>query len=76
MNPAETVIVNVPTPEWTGFQVLPRGELAPGPRAITSREGIADRLRAAAFAEIQAREAFAWAAATDPKSTRLNSSHT
>jgi uncharacterized ferritin-like protein (DUF455 family) len=63
MNLVDTASANVPTPAWTGFTVLPRGELAPGPRAITSREGIADRLRAAAFAEIQAREAFAWAAA-------------
>jgi uncharacterized ferritin-like protein (DUF455 family) len=34
------------------------------PRFIHSKDGIGDRLRAAAFAEIQAREAFLWAAET------------
>ena len=35
-----------------------RGE---APRSIDSLEGVGDRLRAAAFAEIQARDAFLWA---------------
>jgi uncharacterized ferritin-like protein (DUF455 family) len=51
------------TPDWSPFAVLPRAERAKGPRAIVSREGIGDRLRAAAFAEIQAYYAFLWAAA-------------
>lgn len=50
------------TPDWGPFLVLPREERPKGPRAITSREGIADRLRAAAFAEIQAYYGFLWAA--------------
>ncbi len=50
------------TPDWGPFAVLPREERPKGPRAITSREGIGDRLRAAAFAEIQAYYAFLWAA--------------
>ena len=50
------------TPDWAPFAVLPRAERAKGPRAIVSREGIGDRLRAAAFAEIQAYYAFLWAA--------------
>jgi len=37
---------------------------APAPRAIETKEGVGDRLRAAAFAEIQAREAFLWASET------------
>jgi uncharacterized ferritin-like protein (DUF455 family) len=50
------------TPNWGPFAVLPREERAKGPRAIVSKEGIGDRLRAAAFAEIQAYYAFLWAA--------------
>jgi uncharacterized ferritin-like protein (DUF455 family) len=51
----------VPTPNWGPFKVTSRGEHAPGPRAMTSKEGVMDRLRAVAFAELQAREAFYWA---------------
>jgi len=44
---------------WDPFLVSEeRGE---APRSIDSFEGVGDRLRAAAFAEIQAREAFLWA---------------
>ena len=50
------------TPDWGPFLVLPREARPKAPRAITSREGISDRLRAAAFAEIQAYYAFLWAA--------------
>lgn len=50
------------TPDWGPFAVIPREERPKGPRAITSKEGIGDRLRAAAFAEIQAYYAFLWAA--------------
>ena len=52
---------DVPTPDWGPFDVTPRGQHAPGPRAMTSKEGVMDRLRAVAFAELQAREAFYWA---------------
>lgn len=52
-----------PTPEWAPFRVAPRGERADPPRPIHTSEGIGDRLRAAAFAELQAREAFLWGVA-------------
>jgi uncharacterized ferritin-like protein (DUF455 family) len=48
--------------DWSPFRLAAPGEHGPSPRAMNSREGIGDRLRAAAFAEIQAREAFLWAA--------------
>lgn len=48
--------------DWGTFQLAPQGKHAPGPRSIHTPEGIGDRLRAAAFAEIQARDAFLWAA--------------
>ena len=47
---------------WDPFDVVPNGAHADAPRSISTRDGICDRLRAAAFAEIQAREAFLWAA--------------
>ena len=50
------------TPNWDPFRVAARGERADPPRPIHTPEGIGDRLRAAAFAEIQAREAFLWGA--------------
>lgn len=50
------------TPDWGEFQVVPRGKHAEAPRSIQTPQGVADRLRAAAFAELQAREAFDWAA--------------
>ncbi len=50
------------TPVWTPFVVLPRSERAKSPRSIETKDGIGDRLRAAAFAEIQAYYAFHWAA--------------
>ncbi|MGE0615239.1 MAG: DUF455 family protein [Bacteriovoracia bacterium] len=53
-----------PTPSWHPFQTCPAGERAPAPREVDSAAGIGDRLRAAAFAEIQARDAFLWAADT------------
>jgi uncharacterized ferritin-like protein (DUF455 family) len=59
------------TPEWAPFQLAAPGTHADAPRSIRSIEGVGDRLRAAAFAEIQAREAFLWAANhfedTDPR---------
>lgn len=48
--------------DWSPFRVAAPGELPPAPRSLKSREGVGDRLRAAAFAELQAREAFLWAA--------------
>lgn len=48
--------------QWEPFLVLTDTKtLPPSPREILTKEGIGDRLRAAAFAEIQAREAFLWA---------------
>lgn len=49
-------------PSWHPFKILPAGERPPPPRPMLTPDGILDRLRAAAFAEIQAREAFLWAA--------------
>lgn len=48
-------------PSWDPFQVAPAGTKPWAPRSIETLEGVGDRLRAAAFAEIQAREAFLWA---------------
>jgi uncharacterized ferritin-like protein (DUF455 family) len=42
---------------WKPFRVEPRAERM---RALTSPEGVGDRLRAVAFAEIQARDGFLW----------------
>jgi uncharacterized ferritin-like protein (DUF455 family) len=50
-----------PARDWTPFRVVPAGDHAEAPRSIHTREGVGDRLRAAAFAEIQARDAFLWA---------------
>jgi uncharacterized ferritin-like protein (DUF455 family) len=50
--------------DWSPFRLVHSGCYAEAPRSIHSPEGIADRVRAAAFAEIQAREAFLWAANT------------
>lgn len=47
---------------WEPFVVVPRGDKPDAPRSLDTPEGVGDRLRAAAFAEIQAREAFLWAA--------------
>jgi uncharacterized ferritin-like protein (DUF455 family) len=44
------------------FNVAPEGWRSDAPRAISTLDGVGDRLRAAAFAEIQARDAFLWAA--------------
>jgi uncharacterized ferritin-like protein (DUF455 family) len=52
------------TPNWEPFQTLPLKAHPPAPRSILSPEGIADRIRAAAFAELQAIHAFRWAAQT------------
>lgn len=53
---------DIETPDWSPFRVAPRGTRGDAPRSIDTPEGIGDRLRAAAFAELQAKEAFFWAA--------------
>jgi uncharacterized ferritin-like protein (DUF455 family) len=52
----------IATPDWKPFRLAAPGEHADAPRSISSFEGMSDRLRAAAFAEIQAFHAFQWAA--------------
>jgi uncharacterized ferritin-like protein (DUF455 family) len=60
--------------DWSPFDVCAHDEYAPAPRGIRTPEGLGDRLRVAAFAELQAREAFRWAAETLPDaSPRLRS---
>src|SRR4051794_399527 len=49
--------------DWTPFRIAAPGKKADLPRSLDTQEGIGDRLRSAAFAEIQARDAFLWAAA-------------
>lgn len=51
-------------PNWKPFRMAPAGRRGDGPRAIDTIEGVGDRLRAAAFAELQAVHAFNWAADT------------
>ncbi len=51
-----------PRPNWEPFRVAPTGEWGDLSRSLTTLQGVGDRLRSAAFAEIQAREAFLWAA--------------
>lgn len=48
--------------DWSPFLVCPDSERAPCARSLQTPEGLGDRLRTAAFAELQAREAFLWAA--------------
>jgi len=50
--------------DWEPFHVCEPDEFAPAPRGAGTPEGLGDRLRVAAFAELQAREAFRWAADT------------
>ncbi|HXT00070.1 MAG TPA: ferritin-like domain-containing protein [Elusimicrobiota bacterium] len=49
---------------WAPFLVCDHDRFPPAPRGINTPEGLGDRLRVAAFAELQAREAFRWAADT------------
>jgi uncharacterized ferritin-like protein (DUF455 family) len=51
-----------PTPDWAPFSVAARGERMIETRSIDTVEGVGDRLRTAAFAELQAVKAFRWAA--------------
>lgn len=52
--------------DWSPFAVCAPEEYAPAARGLGSPEGIADRLRTAAFAERQAFAAFMWAAENLP----------
>lgn len=47
--------------DWSPF-VLAKGKYAPEGRNLKSPEGVGDRLRSAAFAELQAVRGFRWAA--------------
>lgn len=49
-------------PDWAPFVTVADGAKAPGPRKLGGPHGIGDRMRVAAFAELQAREAFRWGA--------------
>lgn len=44
------------------FRPCAPGERPPGPRGLDTVEGVGDRMRTAAFAELQAVHAFGWAA--------------
>lgn len=48
--------------DWRPFRVCAAGEKPPRPRGLGTPQGLGDRLRVAAFAERQARDAFLWAA--------------
>ncbi len=61
---APSAQASVATLNWAPFALVPRGEKSDPPRSIDTTDGVADRLRAAAFAEVQARDAFLWAADT------------
>ena len=52
----------ISTPDWAPFELAPVSTHADAPRSIHALDGIGDRMRAAAFAEFQAREAFLWGA--------------
>jgi uncharacterized ferritin-like protein (DUF455 family) len=47
---------------WDPFRVAHQNSKADLPRSLNTFEGMGDRLRSAAFAELQAREAFLWGA--------------
>src|SRR5690242_14284008 len=47
---------------WAPFVVVSPGQRADLPRSLETPEGVGDRLRSAAFAEVQAQDAFLWAA--------------
>lgn len=51
---------------WSPFTICLDGQKAPYPRALSTPEGLADRLRFVAFAEKQATHAFASAAIVYP----------
>lgn len=49
---------------WEPFFVCDPDQYPPAPRGVNTPEGLGDRMRTAAFAELQAREAFLWAVDT------------
>lgn len=51
-----------PRRDWAPFALVGGPKRAQTPRGISTAEGLGDRLRTAAFAELQAREGFLWAA--------------
>ena len=51
-------------PDWAPFLTVAEGVKTPGPRGLGGPHGLGDRMRIAAFAELQAREAFTWGADT------------
>ncbi len=55
-----------PAEFWSPFVLVPTSERGDPTRSLETPEGVGDRLRSAAFAEIQAREAFLWAASQFP----------
>ena len=52
------------TPNWNPFVTVDAREKVLPPRAIETVEGLGDRMRVAAFAELQAIHAFQWAVET------------
>ena len=48
--------------QWAPFLVAENQGRGDPPRSLDSPDGVGDRLRTAAFAEVQARDAFLWAA--------------
>jgi rubrerythrin len=48
--------------DWAPFRICEEGEKPPYPRSLSTPEGLGDRLRFVAFAELQAHHAFALAA--------------
>ena len=53
---------NSANPDWRPFRICARDERAPKSRSIQCPDGVGDRLRTAAFAELQAFHAFRWGA--------------
>lgn len=53
-------------PDWKPFLVCSSSEASDPMRSAATLEGVTDRLRVAAFAELQAREAFRWACGALP----------
>ncbi len=50
--------------EFSPFKITPEGTRPPKPRKLGTAAGLGDRMRTAAFAELQAITAFDWAATT------------
>ncbi|MEW6055223.1 MAG: DUF455 family protein [Bdellovibrionota bacterium] len=56
----------LPTPDWSPFRVERNILIAPRPITAPGFKGVGDRLRTAAFAEVQAEAAFLWATQNYP----------